>query len=235
MLEVRNLRVRYGNREALHGIDFDVRAGEIVTLVGSNGAGKTTTLKAISGLFRLAAGEIRFNGERIDGLAPHAIIARGIAHIPEGRLLFKDMTVYEHLELGAIRAGQEGKDFAARLDWAYELFPILKERGEQRAGTLSGGQQQMLAIARGLMSNPRLLMLDEPSLGLAPIVVDTLADTISSLHRSGIVVLLVEQRVDMALRLAHRGYVIETGRIVLEDKAAALLANPRVKEAYLGV
>ncbi len=235
MLEVRNLRVGYGAREAVHGLDFDVRAGEIVTLVGSNGAGKTTTLKAISGVLRLNSGEIRFNGERIEGKAPHTIIARGIAHVPEGRLLFKEMTMLEHLELGAVRAGRNGRSFQEQLDWAYELFPILKERRDQRAGTMSGGEQQMLAIARGLMSKPKLLILDEPSLGLAPIVVDTLADTIKSLHRAGIVILLVEQRVDMALGLADRGYVIETGRIVLEDRAQALLADPRVKEAYLGV
>ena len=235
MLKARNLRIRYGAREAVHGIDLEVRAGEIVTLVGSNGAGKTTTLKAISGLLRLSAGEIEFEGKRIDGLPPHAIIERGIAHVPEGRLLFKDMTVLEHLELGAVRAPRKGASYADRLKRAFELFPRLKERREQRAGTMSGGEQQMLAIARGLMSGPKLLMLDEPSLGLAPIIIDTLADTIQSLHRSGLIILLVEQRVDMALALADRGYVIETGRIVLEDRADALLANPRVKEAYLGV
>jgi len=235
MLKARNLRIRYGAREAVHGIDLEVRPGEIVTLVGSNGAGKTTTLKAISGLLRLSDGEIEFEGKRIDGLPPHAIIERGIAHVPEGRLLFKDMTVLEHLELGAVRAPRKGPTYAERLERAFELFPRLKERREQRAGTMSGGEQQMLAIARGLMSGPKLLMLDEPSLGLAPIIIDTLADTIQSLHRSGLIILLVEQRVDMALALADRGYVIETGRIVLEDRADALLANPRVKEAYLGV
>jgi branched-chain amino acid transport system ATP-binding protein len=235
MLKVQNLRIRYGQREAVHGLDFEVRAGEIVTLVGSNGAGKTTTLKAISGVLRSAAGTVEFEGSRIDGLAPHAIIERGVVHVPEGRLLFKDMTVLEHLELGAIRAPRNGPSYRERLDRAFELFPRLQERSDQRAGTMSGGEQQMLAIARGLMSSPKLLMLDEPSLGLAPIIVDTLADAIRSLHKSGIVILLVEQRVDMALQLANRGYVIETGRIVLEDRADALLTNPRVKEAYLGV
>ncbi|MFO0986386.1 MAG: ABC transporter ATP-binding protein [Alphaproteobacteria bacterium] len=235
MLKVRGLRVRYGQREAVHGLDLDVRAGEIVTLVGSNGAGKTTTLKAISGVLRASAGTVEFEGRRIDGLPPHAIIERGIAHVPEGRLLFKDMTVLEHLELGAIRAPRSATAYRDRVQRAFDLFPKLEERKDQRAGTMSGGEQQMLAIARGLMSAPKLLMLDEPSLGLAPIVVDTLADAIRSLHAAGIVILLVEQRVDMALRLADRGYVVETGRIVLDDRAGALLENPRVKEAYLGV
>jgi len=235
MLKVTGLRVRYGQREAVHGIDFEVRAGEIVTLVGSNGAGKTTTLKAISGVIRPSGGTVEFEGKRIDGLPPHAIIERGVAHIPEGRLLFKDMTVVEHLELGAIRAPRHGMNFQQRQERAFELFPRLKERRDQRAGTMSGGEQQMLAIARGLMSGPKMLMLDEPSLGLAPIIVDTLADAIRSLHKDGIVILLVEQRVDMALQLADRGYVVETGRIVLEDRADALLVNPKVKEAYLGV
>lgn len=235
MLKVKGLRVRYGQREAVHGIDFEVRAGEIVTLVGSNGAGKTTTLKAISGVIRPSGGTVEFEGKRIDGLPPHAIIERGVAHIPEGRLLFKDMTVVEHLELGAIRAPRNGMSFQQRQERAFELFPRLKERRDQRAGTMSGGEQQMLAIARGLMSGPKMLMLDEPSLGLAPIIVDTLADAIRALHKDAIVILLVEQRVDMALQLADRGYVVETGRIVLEDRADALLVNPKVKEAYLGV
>ena len=235
MLKVRGLRVRYGQREAVHGLDFEVRAGEIVTLVGSNGAGKTTTLKAISGVLRPSGGTVEFEGRRIDGLPPHAIIERGIAHVPEGRLLFKDMTVLEHLELGAIRAPRNAPAYRDRVERAFQLFPKLEERKDQRAGTMSGGEQQMLAIARGLMSAPKLLMLDEPSLGLAPIIVDALADAIRSLHEAGIVILLVEQRVDMALQLADRGYVVETGRIVLEDRADALLADPRVKEAYLGV
>jgi branched-chain amino acid transport system ATP-binding protein len=233
VLEITNLNVRFGRREVLHGVSLSVRQGEIVTLVGSNGAGKTTMLKTISGVVRASDGSIVFDGERIDRLAPHAIIARGLAQVPEGRLLFPQMTVLEHLELGALRAPDRGGPVAP-LDQVFELFPILAERRHQKAGTLSGGQQQMVAIGRGLMAAPRCLMLDEPSLGLAPIMVDTLADTIVRLHKSGLTILLVEQRVDLALRLADRGYVMETGRIVLEDKADALLADERVREAYLG-
>ena len=233
MLEIANLHVRYGRREVLHGVNLSVRQGEIVTLVGSNGAGKTTLLKTISGLVRPSDGSIMFDGERIDRMQPHAIIVRGLVQIPEGRLLFPQMTVLEHLELGGLRAESRAEP-AAALDRVFGLFPILAERRQQKAGTLSGGQQQMVAIGRGLMAAPRCLMLDEPSLGLAPIMVDTLADTIVSLHESGLTILLVEQRVDLALRLADRGYVMETGRIVLEDKADALLADERVREAYLG-
>jgi branched-chain amino acid transport system ATP-binding protein len=233
VLEIANLDVRFGRREVLHGVSLSVRQGEIVTLVGSNGAGKTTLLKTISGLVRPSDGTIVFDGERIDRMPPHAIIARGLAQIPEGRLLFPQMTVLEHLELGGLRAENRAEP-AAALDRVFGLFPILAERRHQKAGTLSGGQQQMVAIGRGLMAAPRCLMLDEPSLGLAPIMVDTLADTIVSLHKSGLTILLVEQRVDLALRLADRGYVMETGRIVLEDAASALLADERVREAYLG-
>jgi branched-chain amino acid transport system ATP-binding protein len=234
VLRISDLHLRYGRRAALHGVSLTVADGEIVTLIGSNGAGKTTVLKAISGLLRGSAGTIEFDGARIDSLPPHAIVARGIAHVPEGRLLFPEMSVLEHLELGALRARAGGRNYTERLRWVFDLFPILQERHAQKAGNMSGGQQQMLAIGRGLMSNPKCLMLDEPSLGLAPIVVDTLADTIKELHAAGITILLVEQRVDLALRLADRGYVLETGRIVLEDAAAALLADPRVQQAYLG-
>ncbi len=233
MLEIANLHVRFGRREVLHGVSLSVRQGEIVTLVGSNGAGKTTLLKTISGLVRPSDGSIMFDGERIDRMQPHAIIVRGLVQIPEGRLLFPQMTVLEHLELGGLRAANRAQPTAA-LDRVFGLFPILAERRHQKAGTLSGGQQQMVAIGRGMMAAPRCLMLDEPSLGLAPIMVDALADTIVSLHKSGLTILLVEQRVDLALRLADRGYVMETGRIVLEDKADALLADERVREAYLG-
>jgi len=233
MLSIKGLRSGYGKIEVLHGVSLSVRQGEIVTLVGSNGAGKTTLLKTISGLVRPSDGTIVFDGERIDRMPPHAIIARGLAQIPEGRLLFPQMTVLEHLELGGLRAENRAEP-AAALDRVFGLFPILAERRHQKAGTLSGGQQQMVAIGRGLMAAPRCLMLDEPSLGLAPIMVDTLADTIVSLHKSGLTILLVEQRVDLALRLADRGYVMETGRIVLEDAASALLADERVREAYLG-
>jgi len=233
VLEIANLHVRFGRREVLHGVNLSVRQGEIVTLVGSNGAGKTTLLKTVSGLVRPSDGSIVFDGERIDRMQPHAIIARGLVQIPEGRLLFPQMTVLEHLQLGGLRAANRAEPTAA-LDRVFGLFPILAERRHQKAGTLSGGQQQMVAIGRGMMAAPRCLMLDEPSLGLAPIMVDALADTIVSLHKSGLTILLVEQRVDLALRLADRGYVMETGRIVLEDKAAALLADERVREAYLG-
>lgn len=233
MLKVDGIKVRYGRREVIHDVSLTVSEGEVVTLVGSNGAGKTTTLKTISGLLRPVAGSISFDGKRIDNLQPHEIIEHGVVQVPEGRLMFPDMTVYEHLELGAIRARGQ-KSFAERIDWIYSLFPILKERRDQKGGTMSGGQQQMLAIARALMAEPRCLMLDEPSLGLAPIVVDQLADVITALHKEGLTILLVEQRVDLALRLAHRGYVLETGNVVLEDRADALLNNPRVKAAYLG-
>lgn len=235
MLKVENLKVRYGHREAVHNVSLTVEEGEIVTLVGSNGAGKTTTLKAISGLLRAAGGTISFDGERIDTLAPYQIIERGLVHVPEGRMMFPEMTVLEHLELGALRARSGSVGFAERLRWVYDLFPILAERRTQKAGTMSGGQQQLVAIARGLMASPKCLMLDEPTLGLAPIIVDTLADTIRQLHSTGITILLVEQRVDLALRLANRGYVMETGRVVMEDAADALLANPSVKSAYLGI
>jgi branched-chain amino acid transport system ATP-binding protein len=229
------MSVRYGLREALSDVSFTVNEGELVTLIGANGAGKTTCLKTISGLLKPSKGRIEFLGQRIDGLAPHRLLAMGLAHVPEGRLLFPEMTVMEHLELGAVRARPETRSFEDKIEWNFTLFPRLKERRDQRAGTLSGGEQQMVAIARGLMSTPRLLMLDEPSLGLAPIVVDALADVISALHRDGLTILLVEQRVDLALKLANRGYVLETGRVALQDSAAALLQNPQVKQAYLGV
>ena len=235
MLELQDLSVAYGHRVALQGISLTVGAGEIVTLVGGNGAGKSTTLKTISGLLRPRSGQIVFEGQRIDALAPHQILALGLAHVPEGRLLFKDMSVWEHLELGSLRAPAQGAPFEQTLDWVLGLFPILKERRDQKAGTLSGGQQQMLAIARGLMSRPRLLMLDEPSLGLAPIVVDTLADIIVQLNAGGMAVLLVEQRVDLALRISQRAYVLETGRIVMQGASQQVMQDPAIKSAYLGL
>lgn len=234
MLEVSGLAFRYGRHEVLHEVSLVVREGESVTLVGSNGAGKTTLLKTISGLRRPNAGTITFAGERIDRMAPHKIIELGLVQVPEGRLLFPTMTVLEHLELGALRASSSGAPYAERLERIFALFPILAERRQQKAGTLSGGQQQMVAIGRGLMAHPRCLMLDEPSLGLAPIMVDTLADIVTTLHKEGLTILIVEQRVDLALRLAQRGYVMETGRIVIEDSAEKLLGDPRVREAYLG-
>ncbi|MBT9289740.1 ABC transporter ATP-binding protein [Prosthecodimorpha staleyi] len=234
MLELAGIDVRYGHKRALEGVSMRVGKGEIVTLIGSNGAGKTTALKTMSGLIRPAAGEIRFEGERIDRLPPHRIIERGLVQVPEGRLLFPDMTVMEHLDLGGHRARSD-QPAAKRLDGVLSLFPILAERRAQKAGTLSGGQQQMLAIGRALMAAPRFLMLDEPSLGLAPVMVDLLADAIRTMHASGITILVVEQRVDLALSLANRGYVLETGRIVIEDSADRLLSDTRIKSAYLGI
>jgi branched-chain amino acid transport system ATP-binding protein len=235
MLELGGISVHYGRVRALTEVSLEVRRGEMVTLVGANGAGKTTALKTISGLLRPSAGEIRFDGRRIDGLASHRIVSLGVAHIPEGRQLFPDMTVVEHLDLGALRARDDRRSARERMAWVFSLFPILRERQSQLAGTLSGGEQQMLAIGRGLMSAPTLLMLDEPSLGLAPLVVDTLADVIRSLHREGLTILLVEQNVHLALELADRGYVLETGRVILADGAGDLLENDLVKQAYLGL
>ena len=235
MLELRQVSIHYGKRQAVSEVSLQVQAGEIVTLVGGNGAGKTTTLKAISGLLPLSGGEIWWDGERIDGLGSHQILAKGVAHVPEGRLLFKDMTVLAHLQLGNLRSPLGAQGLRDSLQQMFKLFPILEERQQQLAGTLSGGQQQMLAIARGLMARPRLLMLDEPSLGLAPIVVDTLADIIRLLHSQGMSILLVEQRVDLALQLAQRAYVMETGRITLSGDAADLRSNPEVRQAYLGL
>ena len=235
MLELRHLSVHYDKRLAFSDLSLQVKAGEIVTLVGGNGAGKTTTLKVISGLLHATSGQIWFDGERIDGCAPHHILAKGLAHVPEGRLLFKDMTVLAHLQLGNLRSPQGIDGLHESLQQMFDLFPILQERQHQLAGTLSGGQQQMLAIARGLMAKPRLLMLDEPSLGLAPIVVDTLADIIRLLHSQGMAILLVEQRVDMALQLAQRAYVIENGRIALSGDAAELRNRPEIRQAYLGL
>ena len=234
MLRLSGITVRYGLREALTDIDIEVKQGELITLIGANGAGKTTCLRTISGLLRPAAGRLEFLGQDVVGKAPHQLLALGMAHVPEGRLLFPDMTVLEHLELGAMRAARGGRSFSDQLERCHNLFPKLLERRSQKAGTLSGGEQQMVAIARGLMSSPKLLMLDEPSLGLAPVVVDSLGDVIHQLHQEGLTVLLVEQRVDLALKLADRGYVLETGRVVLHDQADALLENPMVKQAYLG-
>jgi branched-chain amino acid transport system ATP-binding protein len=235
MLDLTGISVHYGRVRALTEVAIEVRRGEMVTLLGANGAGKTTTLKTISGLLRPSAGQVRFNGQRIDGIASHRIVSLGVAHIPEGRQLFPDMTVIEHLELGALRARDDRRTLRERVAWVFGLFPRLQERQRQLAGTLSGGEQQMLAIGRGLMSAPTLLMLDEPSLGLAPLVVDTLADVIRTLHQEGLTILLVEQNVHLALELADRGYVLETGRVILADRAQDLLENPLVKQAYLGL
>ncbi len=235
MLSIKNVCVSYGAREVIHSASLEVKRGEIVSLIGGNGAGKTTLLQAISGVNRITSGTVEFDGVRIEKLAPHTIVSLGLAHVPEGRLLFPNMSVYEHLEMGAVSASQGGMKFEERIDWIYNLFPILAERHGQLAGTMSGGQQQLVAIARGLMANPKLLIMDEPTLGLAPVVIDSLCDTIRTLHAEGLSILLVEQRIDTALSLADRGYLIETGVIIKEDTADALLVDPQVKEAYLGV
>jgi len=233
MLELEDLRAGYGNIEALHGISLSVGEGEIVTLIGANGAGKTTTLMTISGCVRARAGAIRFRGRDISGLPPHEIVALGLVHSPEGRKIFPRLTVAENLEMGAFtRRDPDG--IAADQNRVLEMFPILAERRRQPGGTLSGGEQQMLAIARALMARPRLLLLDEPSLGLAPLVVSRIFDVIRELNRDGTTILLVEQNAQMALKAAHRGYVLETGTIAMADAADQLLADPRVRNAYLG-
>jgi branched-chain amino acid transport system ATP-binding protein len=232
-LHIENLHVKYGNIEVLHGINVDVNQGEIVTILGANGAGKSTTLLTISGLVKSWQGTIMFDESPIHTLKAHHIVRQGIAHIPEGRRVFGTLTVQENLNLGAFvlnDAAQLRKD----LDRIYDLFPILKERRTQLAGTLSGGEQQMLAIGRGLMSNPKILLLDEPSLGLAPILVKTIFQTLEQINADGVTIVLVEQNARAALKIAHRGYVLEVGRIALQDSAGALLANSDVQNAYLG-
>ncbi|HET9532260.1 MAG TPA: ABC transporter ATP-binding protein [Blastocatellia bacterium] len=233
MLELKDVTARYGDVQVLWGVTLAVREGEIATLVGANGAGKTTTLKAISGVVGAAGGQIHFDGEDITRLEPHEIASRRIAHVPEGRRLFPLMSVQENLVLGAVsRESRRSRDQS--LDMVFELFPRLKERQHQMAGTLSGGEQQMVAIGRGLMALPRLLMLDEPSLGLAPIVVKEMFETIRRINAEGITIMLVEQNVQQSLKLADRAYVLENGRVVLEGAGAALLDDERVRAAYLG-
>jgi branched-chain amino acid transport system ATP-binding protein len=232
LLEVRDLHVAYGQIEAVRGISFDVDAGQVVALIGSNGAGKTTTLRTLSGLQRPSAGEVRLDGERIDRLPAHDIVARGVAHAPEGRRLFPRMTIRENLDLGAYRR-QDG-EVEADVAMVYGLFPVLEQRRTQAAGTLSGGEQQMLAIGRALMSRPRLLMLDEPSMGLSPLVMRTIFSTLAELKARGTTLLLVEQNAQAALALADRGHVLETGRIVLSGTGADLLGDEGVRKAYLG-
>ena len=228
------IQVGYGDMTAVHEASLEVREGETVALIGGNGAGKTTTLRAVSGLLPLRRGRIEFAGERLDGLGPAGIVARGIAHVPEGRQLFPTMTVRENLELGA-RSVEARRRRGESLAWVFDLFPRLSERERQVAGTLSGGEQQMCAIGRGLMAKPRLLMLDEPSLGLAPVVVRAIFDNLERINRAGLSILLVEQNVLRALRLCHRGYVLENGRIALEGARESLLASPHIKQAYLGL
>lgn len=234
MLKLNNVEVYYGNVQALKGISLEVGDGELVALIGSNGAGKTTTLKTISGLMRPRTGSIEYCGEKIDHLAPYHILERGICQVPEGREVFPDMTVMENLEMGAHRA-KKNKPFKVKLAEVFEYFPRLAERRKQLAKTLSGGEQQMLAIARGLMSEPKLLLLDEPSLGLAPLLIEHMAEIVDLLHKSGLSILLVEQNAHLALELADRGYVLETGQVILEDQAKNLLNNEKVQKAYLGI
>ena len=233
LLSVENLRVKYGNIEVLHGVTLQVKQGEIVTILGANGAGKSTTLLSISGLVRVAAGTIFFQNSELQKLRAHDIVKLGIAQVPEGRRIFDTLTVQENLNMGAF-VRKDGHQINETREWVYKLFPILKERRQQLAGTLSGGEQQMLAIGRGLMNKPRILLLDEPSLGLAPLLVKAIFQTLDEVNQAGVTILLVEQNARAALKLAHRGYVMEVGRIVLEDTAEALLANPEVQNAYLG-
>ncbi len=233
ILEISDLHVKYGNIEVLHGINLRVEEGEIVTILGANGAGKSTTLLTLSGLVRTAAGAIEFSGVPIHRLPAHNIVKLGIAQVPEGRRIFNTLTVQENLNLGAFVA--KDKALVKRTqDWIYTLLPILSERREQLGGTLSGGEQQMLAIGRALMSNPRILLLDEPSLGLAPLLVKTIFQALREINATGVTIMLVEQNARAALKLAHRAYVMELGRIVLQGPAVELMANPEVQAAYLG-
>ncbi len=232
MLQVRDLRVSYGAIEAVKGITFDVHRGQVVTLIGGNGAGKTTTLRTISGLLRAASGQVLFEGERIDRRPGHLILRKGIAQSPEGRRIFAQMTIRENLELGAFSRKDDGVE--ADIDHVYELFPVLGERRTQKAGTLSGGEQQMLAMGRAMMSRPRLLLLDEPSMGLSPIMMRKIFSTVRELRSTGTTILLVEQNAQAALSLADQGYVIETGKIVLSGPGRQLLDDEGVRKAYLG-
>jgi branched-chain amino acid transport system ATP-binding protein len=234
MLETRDLQVSYGGITALHGVSITVPDGAIVTLLGANGAGKSSTLRAISGIAQVTGGSITFDGQDITNRPPHEIVALGLAQSPEGRMAFSNLTVQENLRMGAYLR-RDNKAIAADLERAFHLFPRLKERLRQAAGTLSGGEQQMLAIARALMSRPKCLLLDEPSLGLAPLLVESIFSRISQINQEmGLAILLVEQNANLALQVASRGYVLETGRVVLHDTAEKLRANPMVRSAYLG-
>ncbi|PIK15667.1 ABC transporter ATP-binding protein [Halobacteriovorax sp. JY17] len=233
LLEVRDMHVHYGAIHAIHGINLKVHKGEIVTILGSNGAGKTTSLHTISGLLKPSQGEILYKGNRIDGIKANKIVGLGVAHSPEGRMVFPDLTVKENLEMGAFLR-RDTEKIKADYEYMYALFPKLKERSAQFAGTLSGGEQQMLAIARAYMSAPDLLLLDEPSLGIAPILVQAIFDAIVDLNKHGMTILLVEQNAYASLKIAHRGYVLTTGEIFMEGPASELITNEEIQKAYLG-
>jgi len=234
MLEISNLEVAYGAIKALHGISLKVPEKSIVTLIGANGAGKSTTLRAISGLIKVRGGEVKYAGQDITNEAPHLIVGRKLCHVPEGRMVFANLSVMENLHMGAYLRNDK-KGIASDIEYVFTVFPRLKERITQLAGTLSGGEQQMLAIGRALMSQPRCLMLDEPSLGIAPMLVRSIFDQIVAINKErGITILLVEQNANLALAISHYGYVLETGRVLLEDTAESLRQNPQVREAYLG-
>ena len=231
ILKINDLKVNYGGIEAVKGISFDVPAGEIITLIGANGAGKSSTLRAIAGLVKPASGNIVFEGDDITGKDPTAIVTKGITLVPEGRKIFPDLTVLENLRIGAYLRND---DLTDDLNWVYDLFPRLKERSWQAGGTLSGGEQQMLAVGRALMSRPKVIMMDEPSLGLAPIIVRGIFDIIKEINKQGVTVLHIEQNANMALKTADIGYVMETGRITMSGAGSELLTNEEVKKAYLG-
>ncbi|MDI9556241.1 MAG: ABC transporter ATP-binding protein [Pseudomonadota bacterium] len=233
LLEIRDLRVKYGNVEVLHGVNLSVGEGEIVAILGANGAGKSTTLMAVSRIVKSSAGTIEFNGKALHRLKAHDVVREGVIQVPEGRRIFNTLTVDENLALGAF-VREDAARISKTRGWIYDLFPILKERRDQLGGTLSGGEQQMLAIARGLMAEPKILLLDEPSLGLAPLLVKAIFRTLAEINKAGVTIVLVEQNAKAALRLANRGYILEVGNVVLEDSAAGLLENPEVRKAYLG-
>jgi branched-chain amino acid transport system ATP-binding protein len=232
LLEVRDLHVFYGNIEAIKGVSLEIREGEIVTLIGANGAGKTTTLNAISGLLRPRSGSISYAGQALAGVPAYEVVTRGLSQAPEGRKIFPRMSVRENLEMGAFSRPRQ--DLKADFERVFDLFPVLRERESQPGGTLSGGEQQMLAMGRALMAGPKLLMLDEPSMGLAPMLVERIFAIVKEINAQGTTILLVEQNAHVALEISHRGYVLETGRVTLTDEASALLRDPHVREAYLG-
>ena len=235
MLEVSGLEVSYGSIRALHGVSLRVPEKSIVTLIGANGAGKSSTLRALSGLIKTRAGNVKYEGAEITNLAPHKIVARGLCHVPEGRMIFPNLTIDENLRMGAFLR-RDTKGIAADMDYAFSIFPRLLERRKQLAGTMSGGEQQMLAIARALLSKPRFLMLDEPSLGIAPLLVKSIFQKIVEINRTqGLTILLVEQNANLALEVSSYGYVLETGKVILEGPSAELKANPEVQAAYLGI